>query len=47
MAISMDEMLLDEDVSYRPKQDEYDSRKYPRSIGQLGFAKFDIQWSNF
>ncbi len=33
MAISMDEMLLDEDVSYRPKQDEYDSKKYPHSIG--------------
>ncbi len=47
MAISMDEMLLDEDVNYRPKHDEYDSKKYLHSIGQLGFTKFDIQWSNF
>jgi hypothetical protein len=27
MAISMDEMLLDEDTNYHPKWDEYDSRK--------------------
>jgi hypothetical protein len=42
MAISMDEMLLDEHANYHPKRDEYDSRKYPCSIRQLGFAKFDM-----
>jgi hypothetical protein len=29
MAISMDEMLLDEDAHYHPKRDEYDSKKVP------------------
>jgi hypothetical protein len=35
MAISMDEMLLDEDTSYHPKWDEYDSKKNTHSIGWL------------
>jgi hypothetical protein len=29
MTISMDEMLVDKDAHYHPKQDEYDSEKVP------------------